>query len=144
MAYEKQTWVDNETPINAERMNHMENGIAGVESNAVFVNVEEDFASEEDREAFFEAIDSGKFPVGLLNGWMCYGYGTTQSVAFHFNFYRIDMAPVYDENLGKYVDTRCFCYRTASTRMNSGTKWHLTNPTAVFPLPYLPQPPANL
>lgn len=28
MAYEKQTWVDGVTTINAERMNHIENGIA--------------------------------------------------------------------------------------------------------------------
>ncbi len=27
--YDKQTWVDNETPINAERMNHIEDGIHG-------------------------------------------------------------------------------------------------------------------
>lgn len=29
MAYTKQTWVDNETPINADRMNHIEDGIEG-------------------------------------------------------------------------------------------------------------------
>ena len=28
MAYEKQTWVDNETPIDAAHLNHMEDGIA--------------------------------------------------------------------------------------------------------------------
>lgn len=29
MAYEKQIWVDNETPIDAEHLNHMEEGISG-------------------------------------------------------------------------------------------------------------------
>ena len=28
MAYEKQTWVDNETPLDAEHMNHIEEGIS--------------------------------------------------------------------------------------------------------------------
>lgn len=144
MAYEKQTWVDNETPINAERLNHMENGIANAESNVVYVNVEEDFASEEDREAFFEAIDSGKIPVGSLNGWMCYKYEKINSVSFKFSFYGIDKVPVWNEDLGKYMDEQCFCVRTASCSINSGTRWYLTSPSAIFQIPYLPQPPENL
>ena len=32
MAYEKQTWVDNETPIDAAHLNHMEDGIAKANS----------------------------------------------------------------------------------------------------------------
>lgn len=31
MAYEKQTWVDGTSPLNAERMNHMEDGIAAAD-----------------------------------------------------------------------------------------------------------------
>ena len=34
MAYEKQTWVDGETPLDAEHLNHMEQGIADADKNA--------------------------------------------------------------------------------------------------------------
>lgn len=30
MAYEKQTWIDNETPVNAEHLNHIEEGVASL------------------------------------------------------------------------------------------------------------------
>ena len=30
MSYEKQLWVDGESPLNAERLNHMEDGIAAL------------------------------------------------------------------------------------------------------------------
>lgn len=30
MAYEKQTWTDNESPLNAERMNHIEDGVSAL------------------------------------------------------------------------------------------------------------------
>lgn len=41
MAYTKQTWVDGVTPINAERMNHIENGIKNSEANSYFVFIQE-------------------------------------------------------------------------------------------------------
>lgn len=34
MAYEKQTWVDGETPLDAEHFNHIEQGIADADKNA--------------------------------------------------------------------------------------------------------------
>lgn len=30
MSYEKQIWIDGESPLNAERFNHIEEGIAAV------------------------------------------------------------------------------------------------------------------
>ena len=33
MAYEKQTWVNDETVISAERMNHIEDGISAAEKS---------------------------------------------------------------------------------------------------------------
>lgn len=32
MPYVKTEWIDNQTPLNAENMNHIEDGIAGLEA----------------------------------------------------------------------------------------------------------------
>lgn len=39
--YEKQTWVDGTTPIDAEHMNHIEDGIKNGEANSYFVIIQE-------------------------------------------------------------------------------------------------------
>lgn len=45
MGYVKQTWVDGESPINAERLNHIESGIAKA-GQTVTVYIEETISSE--------------------------------------------------------------------------------------------------
>lgn len=39
--YEKQTWVDGTTPIDAEHMNHIEDGIKNGEANSYFASIQE-------------------------------------------------------------------------------------------------------
>lgn len=41
MAYKKQTWVDEETIINADRMNHIEDGIESVDAKCEYVYMDE-------------------------------------------------------------------------------------------------------
>lgn len=41
MAYTKQTWVDGTTPIDAEHMNHIEDGIESVDSKCEYVYMDE-------------------------------------------------------------------------------------------------------
>ena len=41
MAYEKQIWIDGTTPLNAEHMNHIEDGIESGGANSYFASVQE-------------------------------------------------------------------------------------------------------
>lgn len=67
MAYEKQTWVDGETIINAERMNHIEDGIESCENGTVYFPVTDGSSwSVTNLDKLIDEIDSGKMPVGVL------------------------------------------------------------------------------
>ena len=144
--YEKQTWVDGTTPIDAEHMNHIEDGISEAVSNVVFADVSIPFESQEDKDAFLDAVDAGKTPVGLLNEWMCFKYerNPSQILSFRFTFYGIDTVPIWNEGQGRYDDKRCFCSKTAHLRSGDGEEyleWYIGSSTAIFPLPNLPVHP---
>lgn len=54
MAYNKTTWINNETPINADNLNNIENGvddvddrISVVEDNYIYFSTEEEWEEEE-------------------------------------------------------------------------------------------------
>lgn len=65
MAYTKQTWVDGTTPIDAEHMNHIEDGIEAASSGQsaqMFLSVDEPIA---DIDAVYDASENGIIIVGL-------------------------------------------------------------------------------
>ena len=62
MEYTKQTWVDGTTPIDAEHMNHIEDGIFGVSNRTMYVSVDELIPNVE---AVFEARERGSVVVGI-------------------------------------------------------------------------------
>ena len=67
MAYDKQTWIDDVTPVTAEKMNHIEEGIVeasktgGVSAGAVI-----GWTKEEIPEGYEEIMLPSEIPVGMI------------------------------------------------------------------------------
>ena len=65
MAYTKQTWVDGTTPIDAEHLNHMEDGIEAASSGQsapMFLSVDEPIT---DVDSVIDAFENGTIIIGI-------------------------------------------------------------------------------
>lgn len=87
MAYTKTEWVSGETPLSADNMNHIENGIADLASNvnALLVTTWETFTqasvSANATKNFTKTISkAGYTPIGIIG----YYTGSTAIVPYHF------------------------------------------------------------
>lgn len=71
MSYEKQTWATGDV-ITAEKLNHMEDGIAGDEANKFIVNITDNgdstYSSDKTAKEIYEANESGMTPVAIYYG----------------------------------------------------------------------------
>lgn len=90
MAYEKQTWIDGQSPLNAERMNHIEDGLDAAHKDLSSLSEEivkqatpEMFGATgdgvtDDAEAIAQALASGKNVV--FDGAKTYAVGSTITI----------------------------------------------------------------
>lgn len=78
MAYEKQTWVDGQSRLSAERMNHIEDGIVNVSSsvdNAVTINTDQTVTGKKE---FTHADGIGTNAVHNISGNAMLRYKSTE------------------------------------------------------------------
>lgn len=87
--YNKTQWVDNSTPINAENLNKIENGISGLYSNALGLS---------------ELIESGGIEIK----------NTEDGVSFGLKFRKVDTKPESSNSRGNvgdfYIDEGYFYF----------------------------------
>lgn len=83
MVYEKQTWVDNQTPVDAEHLNHIEDGVAALSEEMAGQTAPESFGAKgdgvtNDAAAIAQAFASGKNVV--FDGTKTYAVGSTITI----------------------------------------------------------------
>lgn len=106
MAYSKTTWINGTTPINATNLNHIEDGIASVESEIPEVKTTQTSSSTATYSCNYVNDVTGTIiynnPSGATNNFQL-----TDSVA---NYKRIDI--VYATNDGNIGTKTCYNYNT--------------------------------
>ena len=123
MAYTKKTWVSGETPLSAENMNHIEQGVADAHNDISSLNTK----------LFYKLPTDTDFNTIVNNGFYTVYSGTNVPTSTK-NYYNIIVQRFNDD--ANYLTQIVTCSNSATIyirRRNNGNfgGWYKLTPTAV-------------